>query len=174
MPACNAGDKPIVIARIFQGYYLTSDGRITHFARTDLSCRCSCGIADMREEVIDALEGTRLEANRPMTPTSGIRCAAWNARKGGVADSPHKLGLAVDLIWAEDIFALWLLLRKRFRRVCMYSKARGQFCHADMWITDKIIWDVVTIDGNFLLANFMDHYKIPFVRDAVNDVLEAT
>jgi hypothetical protein len=163
-----------MIARIFQGYYLTGDGRITHFTRSELSCKDSCGLSDMREETIDALEAARLDAGQPLFPTSGVRCGAWNTQKGGSPDSPHMRGLAVDLSWSVDTFSLWLLLRRHFRRVCMYSKSKGGHCHADMWITDKIIWDVVTRDGNFLIANSLEHYRITLARDFVNEILEAT
>lgn len=128
----------------------------------------------MDERTIDALEGTRLEAGRALFPTSGVRCSAWNARVGGAEDSPHPRGEAVDLTWGADTFSLWQLLRKRFRRVCMYSRSKGGFCHADVWITDKVIWDVITSDGNFLIADFLRGYTISLVKDAVNQVLEAT
>jgi len=163
-----------MIARIFQGYYLTTDGRITHFTRSELSCRDSCGRADMQEPAIDALENARLEAGQPLFPTSGVRCSAWNDRKGGSANSPHLRGEAVDLSWGQDTFALWLLLRKHFRRVCMYSRSKGGHCHADMWITDRAIWDVVTKDGNFLIADFLERYKIAMIGDAINEILGAT
>jgi hypothetical protein len=128
----------------------------------------------MNERTIDAPEASRLEAERALFPTSGVRCGAHNTAVGGSVDSPHLRGLAVDLTWSADIFSLWELLRKHFLRVCMYSRSKGGHCHGDVWITDRVIWDVVTSDGAFLIDDFLRSYTISLTREAVNQVLEAT
>jgi zinc D-Ala-D-Ala carboxypeptidase len=161
-------------ARIFQGYYLTSDGRITRFSESELTCRCGCGLSEMQEPCIDSLHASRTEFNHPMIPTSGRRCPAWNEHEGGQPDSAHLYGLATDLQSTMDLYALYAILHKHFRRVCMYSRSRDYFCHADMRLDGPTIWDVVTCDGSFLFADFLERYMIPNTRDAINEVLEAT
>lgn len=163
-----------MIARIFQGFYLTSDGRVTRFTDAELGCRCGCLLTDMQEPCIDALHESRTEIDHPMFPTSGVRCWSWNTAKGGAQDSAHPEGLAVDLQSMIDLYTLYHTLIKHFRRVCMYSRAKGYFCHADMRIDGRKIWDVITCDGDFLLADFLERYMITAVKDSINEVLEAT
>ena len=161
-------------ARIFEGYYLTSDGRITRFGRNEIACRCGCGLDEMREETIDALHAARTEFGHPMVPTSGCRCATHNTAVGGTDNSAHLIGLAADLQSTVDLYTLYLILTKHFRRVCVYSQSQAYFCHADMRVGGPRIWDVVTRDGKFLWTEFLEHYKIGETDEAINGVLEAT
>jgi zinc D-Ala-D-Ala carboxypeptidase len=163
-----------MIARILNEIYVTSDGRLTRFRREELACRCGCGLDDMEESCIDALHEARTAFGHPMIPTSGVRCGSWNLEIGGATDSAHLYGLAVDLQSTMDLYALYLMLKSHFRRVSMYSRSKGYFCHADMRIDGPAIWDVVTCDGNFLFMNFLERYMITAVRDSINEVLEAT
>jgi len=163
-----------MIARIFQGFYLTSGGRVTRFTDAELGCRCGCLLLDMQEPCINALHQARTTFNHPMLPTSGVRCGSWNTAKGGAIDSAHLDGLAVDLQSSKDLYALYCVLEYPFRRVSMYSRSKGYFCHADMRFDGRRIWDVVTCDGKFLFRDFLKRYMITAVRDSINDVLEAT
>ena len=55
-------------------------------------------------------DAVRLAAGRPMVPTSTVRCKAHNAAVGGVANSRHLLGQAMDFripgLTAQEILAL--------------------------------------------------------------------
>lgn len=161
------------IARIFQGHYLTSDGRLTHFTRSELSCRDSCGVADMQEIAIDALEASRIKLGKPIYVTSGIRCQAHNAAVGGAPESQHLKGLAIDMKSDLDLFALYVTLVTYFRRVGMYSRSQGYFCHADMKMDGLKTW-VKTDEGLMPMPDFLAHYDIDLERDPVNAILEAT
>lgn len=163
-----------MVARIIAGFYTTSDGRITRFAEPELACKCGCGWNEMQEPTIDALHETRIFINRPIIVTSGVRCAAHNEAVGGRPDGAHPKGLAVDSYCTLDTYAYYMALKRFFRRVTMYSDQMGHFCHADMWLDGPLIHDVVTCDGKFLLDAFLEYYKITAVRDAINEVLEAT
>jgi len=163
-----------MIARIFHNIYVTSDGRLTRFMRDELACHCGCGLEDMQEPCINALHEARTMFNHPILPTSGVRCGSWNTAKGGSVNSAHLDGEAVDMQSTIDLYALFVVLTKYFRRTCMYSQSQGYFCHSDMRIDGPKIWDIITCDGSFLFTDFAKHYKVPMVRDSINEVLEAT
>jgi len=73
-----------------------------HFSLTEFACRCGCGLGtspdDVDPRLIYALEALRLAlGNRPITITSGLRCAGHNALIGGAANSQHTHGRAADI-----------------------------------------------------------------------------
>lgn len=163
-----------MIARIFQGYYLTSDGRVTRFAESELTCRCGCGLSDMREEAIDALHKSRTQLNHPITPTSGVRCPAWNEHEGGHAESAHLDGFAIDMRSTIDIVLLRGYLKRWFRQVGMYSRSLGLFCHADMKPGGVRVSDVYTQDGKFSFDDFLVFYRIEAEHDMILEIMETT
>ncbi|HIG22922.1 MAG TPA: hypothetical protein EYG02_03715 [Henriciella marina] len=71
-----------------------------HFTVRELSCRCGgrfCSGEYWHDaEFLDALEGLRARAGRPLVLTSGHRCAGWNAAVGGAPLSRHKQ-IAADI-----------------------------------------------------------------------------
>jgi len=168
-----------MIARIFQTgarneFYLTSDGRITRFSRDELACRCGCGLADMREIAIDALNEARTRFGHPMIPTSGVRCPSHNTAIGGSADSAHMEGLAIDLKSTHPIWDLYEVLGLYFNRVWAYSQSLGLFCHADM--RPSRLRRVKTRDGEFAVPEFCSYYRLDpdTPRDRIQEVLETT
>jgi uncharacterized protein YcbK (DUF882 family) len=50
----------------------------------------------MAPEFMDLIEQLRVEYGKPMSVTSGFRCADHNASVGGEAHSAHLIGRAVD------------------------------------------------------------------------------
>jgi len=72
---------------------------IEFFRREEFACKCGrCGgyPARMDRAVVEAAEDTRRHFGSPAIVSSGLRCAAHNARVGGVVGSRHLLGKAVD------------------------------------------------------------------------------
>ena len=69
---------------------------IKWFKQSEFRCRCGCGADDMDETLIRVAERTREHFNRPITVTSGRRCATHNAKVGGVSNSRHLSGKAMD------------------------------------------------------------------------------
>jgi uncharacterized protein YcbK (DUF882 family) len=71
-----------------------------HFDTSEFACSCGCGYGtregDVSENLIDLLEEMRYEYG-PIRLTSGCRCAQHNAAVGGVANSAHTRGTAVDI-----------------------------------------------------------------------------
>ena len=75
---------------------------IRWFAREEFACKCGgryCSgyPAQMRETVVRIADAAREHFGRPGHIISGLRCEKWNAHEGGVANSQHMYGEAVDL-----------------------------------------------------------------------------
>jgi len=68
-----------------------------HFRRSEFACKCKCGFATVDVDLLAALESVRNRFGEPVTINCGCRCEKHNANVGGVENSKHKLGLAVDI-----------------------------------------------------------------------------
>ena len=75
-------------------YFLT-----THFKRSELVCKCGCDIEQMDGDFMELLERMRRQLHRPLYISSGFRCHQHNDRSGGVKNSYHTQGRAVDLLY---------------------------------------------------------------------------
>lgn len=76
------------------------NGSSAHFAQREF--RCPCGKCNgypagtTNAKLLTILEGLRSYYGKPVTITSGQRCASYNRRVGGVSNSAHKTGKAAD------------------------------------------------------------------------------
>lgn len=75
---------------------------IQFFSRAEFRCQCGgkyCnGLpAEPAEETVRMADEIRRRAGVPLTVNSGLRCARHNAEVGGVSNSLHITGQAVDL-----------------------------------------------------------------------------
>lgn len=75
---------------------------IKHFTRAEFKCKCGgryCNgyPAEMQEAVVKIADAAREHFGRPAHVISGLRCKQWNAHEGGVANSQHMYGEAIDL-----------------------------------------------------------------------------
>ena len=76
--------------------------RIQYFTREE--CRCKCGgkycngyPAEMSETTMMIADEVRRRAGVPLRNNSALRCQRWNAEQGGVVNSNHMTGHAIDL-----------------------------------------------------------------------------
>lgn len=74
---------------------------IKHFKREEFRCRCGgkhCNgfPAEPSEKLLRLADRVREHFDAPITVSSGIRCEKHNAKVGGVANSRHKIGTAMD------------------------------------------------------------------------------
>ena len=51
----------------------------------------------MQEAVVKIADAAREHFGKPAHVISGLRCRQWNAHEGGVANSQHMYGEAIDL-----------------------------------------------------------------------------
>lgn len=74
---------------------------IKYFKRSEFECKCEgkyCNgyPVEMQEKVVKAADKVRAHFGKPVTVSSGIRCTKHNAAVGGVSDSRHLHGKAID------------------------------------------------------------------------------
>ena len=75
---------------------------IRYFTRDEFKCKCGGQFCDgypaeMQEAVVRIADAARAHFGRPAHVISGLRCQQWNAHEGGVANSQHMYGEAIDL-----------------------------------------------------------------------------
>lgn len=86
---------------------------IKYFTREEFKCKCGGRYCDgypaeMKREVVLAADRARKHFGRPGHTISGLRCPQHNANSGGVANSQHMFGEAIDL-YIEGVSADELL-----------------------------------------------------------------
>ena len=92
---------------------------IEFFGEAEFKCKCGGRYCDghparMREEVVRICDAARKHFGRPGHIVSGLRCRTWNSLQGGVANSQHMYGEAVDLrIEGVSADALLAFIRKQ-------------------------------------------------------------
>ena len=74
---------------------------IKYFTREEFRCKCGgkyCNgfPAEPQEGMVRAVDNVREHFGRAFTPNSGVRCPTHNANVGGVSNSRHLYGKAVD------------------------------------------------------------------------------
>lgn len=74
----------------------TADMVSEHFSRAELACRCCGKLEDMTGICAKAELIRDHFGGKPLFVTSGTRCPAHNAEVGGVANSRHVSGRAID------------------------------------------------------------------------------
>lgn len=107
--------------------------KLRHFKPAEFACKCGkcgLGIDDMNPYVLQKLDTARHTAATPFVVTSAVRCVAHNIRVGGVDDSSHVHGLAIDIA-VKNSSARFRILKALFdagfRRIGIYKT----FIHAD-------------------------------------------
>ena len=75
---------------------------IKWFKRAEFRCKCGgryCNgyPAEMQEAVVRIADAARSHFGKPAHVISGLRCQKWNAHEGGVANSQHMYGEAIDM-----------------------------------------------------------------------------
>lgn len=75
---------------------------IRYFTRAEFKCKCGGMFCDgypaeMQEAVVKIADAARAHFGRPARVISGLRCRQWNAHEGGVENSQHMYGEAIDL-----------------------------------------------------------------------------
>ena len=104
--------------------------RIKHFIPAEFECRCGCGLLNVHWQLVTALDMARDRVGVPMVITSASRCPEHNARVGGMPDSAHLAGLAVDIACTDSWYRFRLtdILLALFPRIGIAK----DFIHADM------------------------------------------
>lgn len=72
-------------------------------------CGCGCGINYMSSKLISMLNLARELLNEPIIISSAYRCKNHNSNIGGVNNSAHSKGLAVDIVCNDNEYRFKLL-----------------------------------------------------------------
>lgn len=89
---------------------------IKHFTRDELRCKCGgryCNgfPAEPQELLVRLAERARIHFGKPAHNVSCLRCKVWNAQSGGVANSQHMYGEAMDIridgVTADQLLAFF-------------------------------------------------------------------
>ncbi|MCI9063291.1 MAG: hypothetical protein HFJ17_01625 [Clostridia bacterium] len=70
---------------------------IKHFKQSEFTCKCGCGLNNMDLKVVKIADEIREHFGQPCIVNSGTRCIKHNKKVGGVSNSRHLTGKAVDL-----------------------------------------------------------------------------
>lgn len=77
-----------------------------NLAHSEFRCRCNntdCNFTIVYKSVIEAFQRVRDIIKEPIEVTSGFRCQKHNSSVGGVVDSRHMRGQAIDMAYPADI-----------------------------------------------------------------------
>lgn len=82
-----------------------------NFMSSEYQCKCNglCSFAEIEEELIEAVQSLRAMFKGPLHITSAYRCAGHNDNVGGVENSTHVRGMAVDIV-CDDLDRLALII----------------------------------------------------------------
>jgi len=83
------------------------------------------------KDIIQLLEVIRLAINKPLQVNSGVRSKEHNLKIGGVSDSSHLTGLAVDISIKDSVTrykALNVLIKNGVKRIGLHAN----FIHFDL------------------------------------------
>lgn len=85
---------------------------LKHFMPNEFSCQCGCGggFSDMDERLLLLLDAARTAADVPFRISSAYRCDRHNEAVGGVEESAHTSGNAVDII-ARSGYEKWRIVQ---------------------------------------------------------------
>lgn len=70
---------------------------IEYFKKDEFTCKCGCGLNNMNLKVVKIADEVRKRFGKPAIVTSGSRCEKHNKEVGGVANSRHLQGKAIDM-----------------------------------------------------------------------------
>lgn len=95
-----SGEKPKESVKVDTAPGFWKD--IRYFTRAEFKCKCGGQFCDgypaeMQESVVRIADAAREHFGRPAHVISGLRCRQWNAHEGGVENSQHMYGEAIDL-----------------------------------------------------------------------------
>lgn len=71
-----------------------------YFKEKEFLCKCGCGkgtFDDMNPKLLKMLDELRGKAGIPIVLSSAFRCSKHNKKVGGVTNSSHVKGMAVDM-----------------------------------------------------------------------------
>ena len=75
---------------------ISSWSDIKYFKESEFTCKCGCGLNNIKLTIVKIADQVREHFGSPAIVTSGCRCTKHNKNVGGVANSRHLDGKAID------------------------------------------------------------------------------
>ena len=111
VPEMDTGKKDIVVDKIPENSVTVDKDNLTtvtfwpgivYFKRKEMRCKCGgryCNgfPAEPQQLLMELADRARKHFGRPAHVVSGLRCSRWNQIQGGVANSQHMYGEAMDI-----------------------------------------------------------------------------
>lgn len=110
---------------------------IRYWKREEFRCKCGgkyCNgfPAEPDQTLVELVNSLRANAGKPGHASSGLRCKTWNSIQGGVANSRHMTGKALDF-YIEGLSGAQLLARAQADKRTRYAYIiDGQWVHVDV------------------------------------------
>lgn len=110
---------------------------VKYFKRSEFACKCGgkyCNgyPAEPKEKLIMVAENVREHFGKPMPVSSGLRCTRHNANVGGVSNSRHLSGKAMDFC-VPGVSAATVLAYVKQQKDIRYAYAiDGSYVHMDI------------------------------------------
>lgn len=105
---------------------------IKYFDKPEFRCKCGCGLDEMNETLIRVADRVREHFGKPITVSSGRRCANHNARVGGVANSRHLSGKAMDFCVSGKSASQVLEYVQKLPEIRYAYAIDGSYVHMDV------------------------------------------
>ena len=131
-----AGNETITAFNNKVGNETYSWDDIKHFKKSEFTCKCGCGLNNIQLGVVKIADEVREHFGSPAIVTSGTRCKKHNKEVGGVSNSRHLQGKAIDMYvqnvsWYDLLEYLRELKQKGKIRYC-YHINNTDCCHFDI------------------------------------------
>ena len=108
---------------------------IKYFKRSEFKCKCGkCGgyPAEPKEKLIRVADAVRKNLGGAATVSSGVRCATHNANVGGVSNSRHLSGKAMDFCIAGKTSDQVLAEVNKHKEIRYAYKIDSRYVHMDI------------------------------------------
>ena len=110
---------------------------IRYWSREEFRCRCGgkyCNgfPTEPDRTLVELVDDLRADAGKPGIASSGLRCTVWNQIQGGVADSRHLTGKALDFSVEGMSGSKLLALAQRDPRTRYAYIIDGGWVHVDV------------------------------------------
>lgn len=109
---------------------------IKYFKKSEFTCKCGCGLNNISLKIVKIADDVREHFNHRAIVTSGSRCRTHNQDVGGVSNSKHLIGHAIDMYvenvnWYDLLDYLKTLEKRGIIRYC-YHIQNSNCCHFDI------------------------------------------
>ena len=131
-----AGNETITAYNNKVGNETNSWDSIKHFKQSEFTCKCGCGLNNMNLTVVKIADKVREYFGSPAIVTSGSRCEKHNKEVGGVSNSRHLQGKAIDMyvqgVSGEDLLSYLQTLVNSGELRYTYLITGSNACHFDI------------------------------------------